>query len=188
MVLMASFVSLFHQQLADEEDVDAFRNLGAQRRIFGERRIRRRRPQVGKAAKLLPNLQQAGFGALVGRQGVELVVAHRAQQDGVGFEAGGDGRLGQRRSFGGDGDAADQGFGEAEVVAAELGDSLENFNGFAGDFGADAVSGEDCDLQLHSGSFKFGGESSDCKSLDARLAKLAKFREEIMERWRRRPC
>ena len=57
--------------------------------------------------------------------------------------------LRQRRAFGGDGDAADEGFGEGEVVAAELGDGLEDVDGFAGDFGADAVSGEDGDLELH---------------------------------------
>ena len=56
---------------------------------------------------------------------------------------------GERRAVGGDGDAADEGFGEGEVVAAELGDGSENADGFAGDFGADAVAGEDCDLELH---------------------------------------
>ncbi len=49
-----------------------------------------------------------------------------------------------------DGDSADEGFGEGEVVAAEFGYGFEDVDGFVGDFGADAVAGEDGDLELHS--------------------------------------
>src|SRR6185312_11132172 len=135
------------EQLADEEDVDALGNLRPQRRVFGERRICGRRAEVREAAKLLANLQQTGFGALIWRQGVELVVSHCAEQNGIGVKAYVDGRLGKRSAFGSDGDAADQRVGECEIMAAELGDGLKDLGGFARDFGADAVSGEDCNLQ-----------------------------------------
>ena len=84
------------EELADEEDVDVFGDLGAQRRACRERGVGDRRAQVGEAAEGLADLQQAGFGALVGREGVELVVADRAEQDGVGVERGVEGRGGQR--------------------------------------------------------------------------------------------
>jgi hypothetical protein len=41
-----------------------------------------------------------------------------------------------------DGRAADQGFTEGEFVVEPLGDAFERLDGFARDFGADAVAGE----------------------------------------------
>ena len=55
---------------------------------------------------------------------------------------------GSGRAVCGDGDAADEGFTEGEGVAAELGNGFEDVDGFAGDFGADAVAGQDCDVQV----------------------------------------
>ena len=71
-------------------------------------------------------------------------------QDGVGFEAGVEGGGGQRRAGGVDGDSAEEQRDEGEVVAAELGDGFEDVDGFVGDFGADAVAGEDGYLETHS--------------------------------------
>ena len=157
---MASPVSLFHQrgraeveaaeEFADEEDVGVLGDFGAQGRVFGERGVGDGGAQVGEAAEGLADLEQAGFGALVRREGVELVVADRAEQDGVALERGVEGRGGERRAGGGDGDSADEERDEGEVVAAELGDGFEDVDGFVGDFGADAVAGEDGYLETHS--------------------------------------
>ena len=76
--------------------------------------------------------QQAGLGTLVGRERVELVVAYRAEQDGVGVERSIKCRCGQGRSTLGDGDAADQALDEGELVATELSYSAQNIGGFAG--------------------------------------------------------
>ena len=58
---------------------------------------------------------------------------------------------GQRRAGFGDGDAADEGFGEGEGVSAELADCFEDADGFRGDLGADAVAGQTATamLKLH---------------------------------------
>ena len=72
---------------------------------------------------------------------VELVVADRAEEDGVAVESDVDGGLRQWGAVGGDSHAADEGFGECEGVAAGFGDGGEDVDGFAGDFGADAVAG-----------------------------------------------
>ncbi len=40
-------------------------------------------------------------------------------------------------------------FDEGEVVAAELGYRAEDVGGLLGDFGADAVAGEDCNFETH---------------------------------------
>jgi hypothetical protein len=109
--------------------------------------------QVGEAAEGLADLEQAGLGALVRGEGVELVVADRAHQDGVALERGVERGGGQRRAGGGDGDAADEQGHEGEVVAAELGDGAQDGDCFVGDFGADAVAGEDGYLKLHALSF-----------------------------------
>jgi hypothetical protein len=45
--------------------------------------------------------------------------------------------------------AADIFLGQAEFVSERGGDGLENTNGFIGDFGTNAVPGEDSDLQEH---------------------------------------
>ncbi len=122
---------------------------GRSGRVFGERGVGDGRAQVGEAAEGLADLEQAGFGALVGGEGVELVVADGAEEDGVGLERGFEGRGGERRAGGGDGYSAEEEWGEGEVVAAELGDGFEDVDGFVGDFGADAVAGEDGYLETH---------------------------------------
>ena len=65
---------------------DVFDDLGAQRRAAAEGRVGDRGAQVGEAAERLADLQEAGLGALVRGQRVELVVAYGTEQDGVGVE------------------------------------------------------------------------------------------------------
>ncbi len=92
------------EEFADEEDVDVFGDLGAQRGAVGERGVGDRGAQVGEASEGLADLQEAGFGALVGREGVELVVADGTEQDGVAVERGVERRGGERGAGLGDGD------------------------------------------------------------------------------------
>ncbi len=54
------------EELADEEDVDAFGDLGAEGRVGGEGGVGDGGAEVGEAAELLADLQEAGLGALVG--------------------------------------------------------------------------------------------------------------------------
>ncbi len=159
-MFQASPVDLFHsrgraeveaaEQLADEEDVRAFGDLGTQGRVGRERGVGDGGAEIGVAAEGVANLEEAGLGTLVRGERVEFFVADRAEQDGVGFEAGVEGGGGQRRAGGRDGDSAEEQRDEGEVVAAELGDGLEDVDGFVGDFGADAVAGEDGYLETHS--------------------------------------
>ncbi len=107
------------EQFADEENVCAVDDFGAERPVDGEFFEGEGGAQVGKAAESGANGKQAGFGALVGGEGVELVAADCAEEDGVGGEGGGEGVGGQRRAVGGDGDAADALVVEGERVAAE---------------------------------------------------------------------
>jgi hypothetical protein len=67
------------EQLAHEENVNVFGDFGTQGRTFGKRRVSDGRAQVGKASKRLANLQETSFGALIWRQGVELVIADGAK-------------------------------------------------------------------------------------------------------------
>jgi hypothetical protein len=62
---------------------------------------------------------------------------------GVRGEGRGESVGGQGRAVGGDGDAADALVVEGERVAAEGHDLFEDFDGFVGDFRADAVAGGD---------------------------------------------
>ncbi len=81
------------EKLADEEDVGASGDLCFQRRVFAELGVGDGRAQVGEAAQGLADGEQAGLGALVRRERVELVVAHGAEKNGVGLKAQVDGGL-----------------------------------------------------------------------------------------------
>ncbi len=137
------------EEFADEENVGVFNDFRTKRRAFGERSVGDRGAQVGEAAKGLTDLQEASFGTLVWREGVEFVVANCSEENGVAFERGVECRSGERRAGFSDGDAADEAFDKGEVVAAKFGDCAEDVGGFAGDFGADAVAGEDCKFETH---------------------------------------
>ena len=137
------------EELADEEDIGRVGDLGLEGRAGGEGLVGDGRAEVGKAAELFADAEEAGLGALRGRERVELVVADGSEEDGVGGEGEVEGGLREWRAGLGDGDAADEGFGEGEGMAAEFGDGTEDVDGFGGDLGADAVAGKDCDVELH---------------------------------------
>jgi hypothetical protein len=97
----------------------------------------------------LPDLKQASLGTFVGWEGVEFVVADGTKEDCVAFESSVKRRGGKRRACLGDSCATDETFGKDELVAAEFGYSAKNVGGLLGDFGADAVAGENCNLEAH---------------------------------------
>ncbi len=74
------------QKFADKQNIRAVDYLRAQRRVGGERRIRKRGAQIGKTAQRLANLQQACFGPAIRGQGIEFVAADSAQQYRIAFE------------------------------------------------------------------------------------------------------
>ena len=74
------------EELADEEDVRAGGDLGAEGRAGSEGGVGDGWSKVGEAAEGLADLEEASLGTLVGRECVELVVADGAEQDGVGGE------------------------------------------------------------------------------------------------------
>ena len=94
-------------------------------------------------------MQQAGFGALVGREGVELVVADGAEEDGVGVERDVDGLVGSGEPFAVMATPPRRASAKVKSWPPSFGDGVEDVDGFVGDFGADAVAGEDCNLELH---------------------------------------
>ncbi|MNR32274.1 hypothetical protein D3C85_1498440 [compost metagenome] len=101
--------------------------------------------QVGVQAHDLADGQQALLRP--NRRAVPLGPADRAQQDGVGGQAGGFGRFGQ--SFAGrvDGGPADQVLGEVELVPIDVADAGQDPLGCGCDFRADAVAGQDHDIE-----------------------------------------
>ncbi len=131
------------EQFAHEKNVGAVDDLRAQRRVDGEFLEGEGGAQVGVAAQRGAQLQQAGFGALVGRKGIELVAADGAEENRVGVECRGQGVGGERGAVVDDGGAADALVVECERVAAQLRDFIEDGDGFVGDFRADAVAGGD---------------------------------------------
>ena len=80
---------------------------------------------------------------------VEFGEPDGAHQGGVG--AGGEFRrlLGKRRAGLVNRDTAEQALGEAEGVIPLAGDVFEHADGLAGDFGPDAIAGEDENVELH---------------------------------------
>ena len=137
------------EEFADEEDVCAFSDFGAKGRVVGEGAVGDGGAQVGEATEGFADLQQAGFGALAGGQCVELVVTDGTEEGGVALQGGCEGMVGQGFAVGGDGDAADGQWQELEDVAAMVGDGGDDIDGFVGHFGADAVSFEECDFEVH---------------------------------------
>ncbi len=99
--------------------------------------------RLAKPPRAARSLQQAGLRALVRGKGVELVAAHRAEENGIGVERGGESVGGQRRAVLHDGDAADALGVKIECVAAEGCNFVQHRDCFVGDFGADAVAGGD---------------------------------------------
>ena len=107
------------------------------------------RPQVGEEAELLAQPQQGrAFGAFfLGNRRVAIRQTDRAKQDGVGFFA--ERERGLRQGLAGRVNArpADGGFGKFQRETKFLFGGAQNLDGFTHDFGADAVAGEDCDVE-----------------------------------------
>ena len=98
--------------------------------------------EIGKQAQVLA---QAQDGLLWAQRAVELVVlpvAHGAEQDGVGLLGEIQRGFGQRVAGRVVGGAAHRGFFHFELEV----ERFEHLDGFSDDFGADAVTGENCDF------------------------------------------
>ena len=74
------------EELADEEDVGAFGDLGLEGGARGEGGVGGGGAEIGEAAELLADAEEAGLGPLGRREGVELVIADGAEQDGIGAQ------------------------------------------------------------------------------------------------------
>ena len=145
------------QQLANDQDVSAAGYVLAQRRAVGNGFVGFHRTQVGESAERLSQRQQSGFGTLLAGESVELPRAHRAEKNSVGFQAGCQRLLRQRRSILLDGRSADAMRLETKLVAAHIRDRLQHSHGLLGYFGADSVSRQYDDAQLHAGRISCDG-------------------------------
>jgi len=67
-------------QLADDQQVGAFRDLGLERSRAFQARPDARRPQIGVDAKALPQREQSALGPFLRRQVIEGRIADRAHQ------------------------------------------------------------------------------------------------------------
>ncbi len=101
---------------------------------------------------MFPQRQQRGaFGLLGGREGFPFRSADAAEEDGVGRLTGGE-RFGRQRvAVAVDGRAADERAVQMEVEREFLPHGAEDVEGFGHDLGADAVTGENCDLVVRHG-------------------------------------
>ena len=111
---------------------------------------REHRAQVGETAQRGAQLQQARLGALARRQSIELVVTHRAQENRLGIQSGSQGIRRQRCAILLNRHAANAPFVKLQRVAAQVRHFAQYRDALLGDFGADAVSGCDQNLQFHS--------------------------------------
>jgi hypothetical protein len=124
-------------------------HFGAKRRAIFECRKTYGRPQVGERSQFPPQSKQTTFGPQLFWDIVECRASDCAQQRGAGGKTSLRCILRQRVVAARIRGAADIFFLQAEFVSERGGDGLENTNGFIGDFGTDAVAGEDGDLQEH---------------------------------------
>ena len=106
-------------------------------------------PQIGKAAESLAQLQQPRFRPSIGRQCVEFITAHSAQQHRVAFESRFQGLCREWGTALANGDAADRHFGKLEIVAAELCNRPQDAHRFARHFRPDSISCADQHFQFH---------------------------------------
>ena len=101
-----------------------------------------RRAEVGEQAEVLAQAQDGLLGAQRALELVVLPVADGAEQHGVGFLGQLQRGFGQRMAVGFVGGAADQRGFHLELQV----ERFEHADGLGDDFGADAVTGEDCDF------------------------------------------
>ena len=136
------------EQLADDQQVGALHALGLERRALRERRVADRRPQIREAAERLAQREQRRFGTLRRQPAVEFRMADRAEQHRVRAQgtlrACASGRPAPSLSI------ATPPIGCVEnenALPGMLRDVLQDADRFLGDFGADAVAGQQRDLQ-----------------------------------------
>src|SRR5579883_2530007 len=104
------------------------------------------------AGRRLAQAEESGLGAQV--RGIFVVGgrADSAEQNGCGIKAGCE-RVGRKRVIaGGKGSASDVLAGELEFVPEGGGDGLEDADSLLGDFGANAVTGDEGEVKQHVGS------------------------------------
>ena len=115
----------------------------AQRRTIFQRGKTDSGTQVSVGAKFAAQTQESRFGAKVIRIMIERGISHRAHQDRGRRKASLNGVGGQRIFYHGQRRAADVLVLELKLMAECVRNGLQDKNGLLGDFGADAVAGED---------------------------------------------
>jgi hypothetical protein len=132
-------------ELAHHQQVDALHDLRLERGRTRQGRKHRGRAQVREQAQLLADAEQAALGARVDGHVVPLRPPHGPEQ----YGAAGPGRLqhvvGQGRSLGVDGGAADQALFERELQPRAGSHGLQDALRLVDNLGADPVAGEDED-------------------------------------------
>jgi len=131
-------------QLADDQDVQARDQLGLEAGGTDQLLVADGGAEVGKQSQVLA---QAQNGLLGTQRAVELVVfpvAHGTEQHRVGFLGQFEGGFGQGMAVCVVGGPADQGGLHLELQV----EGVEDLDGLFDDFGADAVTGENCDFHV----------------------------------------
>jgi len=137
-------------QLADDQDVQARHQLGLEAGGPHQLLVADGRAEVGKQAQVLAQAQNGLFGAQGPVELVVLPVAHGAKQHRIGRFGQGQRGLGQGVAVRVVGGAAHQGLLHLEGQAQ----GLEHLDRFGHDFGADAVTRENCNF--HGGLSRVG--------------------------------
>jgi len=89
------------------------------------------------------------FGSLVRGKGIEFVAAYGTQQDRVAGQSLLQRVRGQGRAVLDDGHAADAALGKREFMPAQLSHVAQNRDRFVGNFGTDAIAGDDQNSEFH---------------------------------------
>ena len=137
------------RQLADDQNIGASDDLVLERRRIEQTVECLHWPQVRENVECLANSQQSFLRALRGRQIVELRQADRAQQRGVRRQRLRARLVRERRARLMYGDAPEQSLGQSEFVTPLGRDVFEDADSLAGNFGTDAVPGQNKNIKLH---------------------------------------
>src|SRR6185503_7039630 len=127
------------EEFADEENVGAVDDLGLQRAISGQFFEGEAGAEIREAAEGGANLKESGFGALIGRQGIEFVPAHRAEEDCVAGKGGVESFLGKRGAVAVYSNTADITLVDAERISALPQYIFENSNCLIGNFRSNSI-------------------------------------------------
>ena len=147
-------------EFTDDNHVYAVNKMVLERRGFEQRGVAANGTEVRVDTHGLADAEETTFRALFRRPVIEFREANRAHEDGVGFDTEFRGFFGERRTGLVDGDAAEEGFADLEIVAPFFGDGAQDTDGFPGDFGSDTVTGEDEDVEIQNYRLlKFVGRS-----------------------------